>query len=244
MVLKSRYQSDSRIEIGIDEAGRGSFWGPIMAGATVLPPEPEWTDAQKDLFSQIRDSKKMTPKKREKVYDQIKELVPCVAVGRVDADEINEHGIQWANQEAFRRAIHGLELMDVDLTTETRLLIDGVLAIGDWKGEQKLVVEGDNLYLAIATSSILAKVEHDHWIRDYCLEHPECEERYHLLSSKGYGTARHREGIRLYGGHPLHREVYIEGWLPGATVQPKRKSKKKGSDEESCMIQFNEPTLS
>ena len=240
MVLKTRHTEDSLIEIGIDEAGRGSFWGPIMAGATILPPESEWTEAQRDLFSHIRDSKKMTPKKREQIYDRIREQLPCVAVGRVDASEINENGIQWANQEAFRRAIQGLDLMDVNQLTETRLLIDGTLAISDWQGGQKLVVEGDDLYLAIATSSILAKVEHDRWIRDYCESHPECEERYHLLSSKGYGTAKHREGIRLYGGHPLHREIYIQRWLPGSTVPPKPRNKKKAvAAEEVCMIQFS-----
>lgn len=240
MTLKARHTTtDSQIEIGIDEAGRGSFWGPIMAGATVIPDEKEWTPEQAELFSQIRDSKKMTPKKREKVYEMIKELIPCIAVGCVDAAEINQHGIQWANQEAFRRAINGLDLGDTDRITDTRLLIDGVLAIGDWEGEQKLIVEGDNLYLAIATSSILAKVEHDHWIRDYCEEHPECDERYHLCSSKGYGTAKHREAIRLYGGHPLHREIYIQRWLPGSTVPPKPRNKKKAGVEEHCMIHFD-----
>lgn len=242
MTLKSRYATDSQIEIGIDEAGRGSFWGPIMAGACVIPIEEEWTEEQRELFSQIRDSKKMSPKKRETIYERIRELIPCVAVGRVDAQEINENGIQWANQEAFRRAIQGLDLSDVDRIADTRLLIDGVLKIGDWEGEQRLIVEGDNTYLAIATSSILAKVEHDHWIKAYCKEHPECEERYHLLSSNGYGTAKHREGIRLYGGHSLHREIYIQRWLPGSTMEPKKRNRKKGSNEEACMIQFTPAT--
>lgn len=235
MVLKVRFQEDSLLEIGIDEAGRGSFWGPIMAGAVILPEESSWTSVQQDLFTQLRDSKKLTPKKREKLYSLIKENLPLHAVGRVDAHEINERGIQWANREAFRRAIRGLPSSVED--APVRLLIDGTLAIDDWKDEQQLIIEGDNLYIAIAAASILAKVEHDQWIQNYCEEHPECNERYDLIRSKGYGTATHREGIRLYGGHELHRELYIQRWLPGSTVKPKVK-KTKAVNDESCLIQF------
>lgn len=238
MVLKTRFKEDSVTEIGVDEAGRGSFWGPIMAGAVIIPPESEWTEKQRDLFEQLRDSKKISPKKREKMAAQIKELLPAYAIGIVDSHEINANGIQWANIESFRRAIYGLPIENV---SECRILIDGVLAIDDWKGEQELIIEGDNIYLAIAASSILAKVEHDHWIQNYCETNPECNTRYHLLQSKGYGTARHREGIRIYGGHELHRQVYIQRWLPGSTIKPKAKTKgKKVLNEisDECMIKF------
>lgn len=238
MVLKTCFKEDSVTEIGVDEAGRGSFWGPIMAGAVIIPPESEWTEKQRILFEQLRDSKKISPKKREKIASQIKELVPTHSIGIVDSHEINENGIQWANIESFRRAIHGLPVENV---SECRVLIDGVLAIDDWKGEQELIVEGDNLYLAIAASSILAKVGHDHWIKDYCEAHPECNEKYDLLKSNGYGTARHREGIRIYGGHELHRQVYIQRWLPGSTMKPKAKAKGKkviNDLTDQCMIKF------
>jgi ribonuclease HII len=238
MLLAPRFINDALIEIGIDEAGRGSFWGPIMAGAVILPSESEWNDDQKALFHILRDSKKISPLKREKIANQLKDLIPLYAVGRVDASEINEHGIQWSNREAFRRAVLSLPLPD---HASCRLLIDGTLAIDSWKGIQEVIVEGDNQYMAIAAASILAKVEHDRWIQEYCLAHPECEDRYHLVSSKGYGTAKHREGIRIYGGHELHRNIYIQQWLPGATQTSKRKDKKdkKEKEEDICLIQFH-----
>lgn len=230
-MLSSRFKIDDMIEIGIDEAGRGSFWGPIMAGAMIIPKEDSWSDEQKVLFTQLRDSKKITPKKREKLYGQIKELIPYTAVGIVTAQEINDNGITWANMEAFRRAVIGLSLSKED-TKKSRLLIDGVLEIDKWDGEQNLIIDGDAEYLAIAGASILAKVEHDRWIQRFCEYNPDCNERYDLLKSKGYGTLNHRNGIKNYGAHELHRSLYIQNWLPGTTQKPKKVTSK-------CLINFN-----
>ena len=232
--LKARFADDQVIEIGIDEAGRGSFWGPIMAGAVILPNESNWTEQQRSLLIQLRDSKKISPTKREKLYEQIKLLIPSHSIGIVSAQEINEKGIQWANKEAFRRAAQSV-LSSNDL--QCRLLIDGTLSIDDWKSEQQLIIEGDDQYIAIAAASILAKVEHDRWIQLYCNQYPECNERYDLIASKGYGTVRHREGIKQYGGHELHRMIYIQNWLPGSTKKPKLK--KKQININQCMIRFN-----
>jgi ribonuclease HII len=233
-MLSTRFKDDSIIEIGIDEAGRGSFWGPIMAGAVIIPNKLSWSDKQRTLLEQLRDSKKISPKKREKLYNEIKEFIPKTAVGIVSAQEINDNGITWANMEAFRRAVLNLSLTQEELDS-ARLVIDGVLQIEDWKGEQELVVEGDAQYLAIAGASILAKVEHDKWITKFCEDNPECNDRYDLLKSKGYGTANHREGIRNYGAHELHRSLYVQNWLPGSTQ--KAKSKKK-ADTKQCLIKF------
>jgi ribonuclease HII len=230
-MLGVRFKTDNKVEIGVDEAGRGSFWGPIMAGAVILPNEVEWTDIQRSLLVQLRDSKKISPKKREKLADEIKGKIPKCGVGIVSAKEINEKGIQWANIEAFRRAVE--KVYSEDIST-CRLLIDGVLSIDDWKGEQELIIEGDNKYISIAAASILAKVEHDRWIQEYCKNNPECDEKYQLVSSKGYGTVKHREGLKQYGGHELHREVYIQNWLPDSI----RKSKKKVGKGEKCLIKF------
>ena len=235
--LRHRFIQDNLTEIGIDEAGRGSFWGPIMAGAVILPNEADWTDAQRALFSVLRDSKKITPLKRQKLEKEIREQIQLCAVGIVEAEEINEMGITWANREAFRRAIYSLPIQH---HSDCRLLIDGTLPIDNWNGQQHVIVEGDNQYMAIAAASILAKIEHDKWITNYCKTHPECDERYHLNSSKGYGTAKHREGIRIYGGHELHRKIYIEQWLPGSSQTSKRKYKPatKANKEDKCLIQF------
>ena len=196
-MLSMRFKDDNIIEIGIDEAGRGSFWGPIMAGAMIIPNESIWTEKQKTLFSQLRDSKKISPKKRERIANEIKELVPKNGIGVVSAEEINEKGITWANMEAFRRAVYSLSLTKDELES-SRLVIDGVLQIDRWNGEQELVVEGDSEYLAIAGASILAKVEHDSWITKYCETNPDCNEKYDLLKCKGYGTLNHRNGIKNY----------------------------------------------
>ena len=237
MSLAPRFTNDSVTEIGIDEAGRGSFWGPIVAGAVIIPDESGWNETHRTLFAQLRDSKKIAPKKREKLFNDIKELVPLWGIGVVDASEINREGISWANREAFRRALYAVPNTD---HSTCRLLIDGVLALDKWAGEQELIIEGDNQYMAIAAASILAKVTHDKWIKNYCELHPECEERYHLCSSNGYGTAKHREGIRLYGGHELHRELYIENWLPGAQQVSKKPKQKKSTvaSKNECLIRF------
>ncbi len=231
-MLSSRFKDDTMIEIGIDEAGRGSFWGPIMAGAMIIPREDTWTDAQKELLTQLRDSKKISPKKREKIADKIKELIPNVGVGIVTAKEINDNGITWANMEAFKRAVYALSLCEEDMTN-CRLIIDGILEIENWKGEQNLIIEGDSKYLAIAGASILAKVEHDRWINRFCEDNPECNEKYDLCKSKGYGTLNHRNGIKNYGAHELHRSLYIQNWLPGTTQKTKKKATNK------CLINFS-----
>jgi len=238
-MLSARFKDDSVVEIGIDEAGRGSFWGPIMAGAVIIPEESTWTEKQRTLLSQLRDSKKISPKKRDKLADEIKELLPMATVGVVTAQEINEKGITWANMEAFRRAVINLELCS-ELVSKCRLVIDGVLSIEGWNGEQELIIEGDSEYMAIAGASILAKVEHDRWITQYCEDHTECNDRYDLLKSKGYGTANHREGIRIYGGHELHRTLYIQNWLPGSThkAKPRKKDTTK-KDANQCLIKFS-----
>jgi ribonuclease HII len=235
-MLATRFKDDNMIEIGIDEAGRGSFWGPIMAGAMIIPSESTWTDKQRSLLIELRDSKRISPKKRERIADQIKELFPKTAIGTVSAQEINDNGITWANIEAFKRAIQNLSLTKEEHDT-TRVLIDGVLQINDWCGEQELLVNGDADYLAIAGASILAKVEHDRWITEFCKNNPDCNTKYDLLKSKGYGTSNHREGIKNYGAHELHRSLYIQNWLPGSTQ--KIKPKKKSINKNQCLIKFN-----
>ena len=232
-MLASRFTQDDVVEIGVDEAGRGSFWGPLVAGAVIIPVESEWTDLQRDILLQMRDSKKISPKKRATLAKVLREQLPLCGVGMVGAEEINEKGITWANQEAFRRAISALPVV----ASDCRVLLDGVLSIDKWRGQQETIIEGDNKYIAIAAASILAKVAHDQWIGEYCSLHPECNERYDLVRSNGYGTAKHREGIKTYGGHELHRSLYIQHWLPGSTRVPKIKSTKNG---EPCLIRFSQ----
>jgi ribonuclease HII len=190
----------------------------MMAGAVVWPREADWLPEHAALAPQIRDSKKISPKKRDKIADDIERLAIAWGVGVVTAAELDEKGVTWANQEAFRRAIGNLK------TTGScgglkepvgRLLIDGELSIDDWPADQQhTIVEGDGLFLPIAAASILAKVHHDRWVQAYCDSNAECAERYGLRTGKGYGTQVHRDGLTAHGAHELHRRTFIGRYVP------------------------------
>lgn len=205
-LLTLRHTDDEKGEVGLDEAGRGCFWGPLMAGAVLWPPQASWTADHVVISREIRDSKKISPKKRERIADAIQALATYASVGSVSATEIDTHGVTWANQEAFRRALKGLP---GDLKTY-RILLDGELSLVDWDGdEQHCIVEGDSQYISIAAASILAKVTHDRWVQAFCDKDAVCAERYGLRTSKGYGTEAHRNGLVVYGAHAHHRRTFI-----------------------------------
>ncbi len=233
--LSRRYAEDELIEVGVDEAGRGSFWGDLYAGAVIWPAEDVWTDEIKAIVPNIKDSKKISAKKREKLADDIKRLAADWCVGAVSAFEIDTNGIQWANQTAFHRAIDGLKRLKPG-----RALIDGTLAITRTDMQVVTIIDGDAQYLSIAAASILAKVEHDRWLQGRCEGEPALIERYDMLSCKGYGTARHRAGIEAHGLHPEHRRRFIRPSLhPEGLANPKRGRALITDDEENCLININ-----
>jgi ribonuclease HII len=210
--MKTTYSLGEAIEVGIDEAGRGCFWGPICAGAVIWPPEEEWTEEYREIAPNIKDSKKLSEKKRLSVESAIKALAIDWGVGFVDASEIDEKGMTWANQEAFRRALTSCSSgLEPDL-----LLIDGVLGLPGDDIRYECIPGGDGLYLPIAAASILAKVGRDRWVSEWSKAteaHKEIATRYDLLSNKGYGTAKHREGLKAHGAHGMHRGQFIRNWL-------------------------------
>jgi len=228
--LVSRHLSDGVQEIGVDEAGRGCFWGPIMAGAVLWPLEEMWTQEHFTVAPDIKDSKKIAEKKRRRIAESIKKLAVSWGVGAVSAAEIDEHGITWANKEAFRRA---LAICGRNTDGNVRVVIDGTISIEPVQTGDTVVtvVDGDATYLHIAAASILAKVEHDRWIEEFCVTNKECAERYSLLTSHGYGTAKHRDGLRAYGAHEHHRRTFVYRWLPDPDPSPAKK-------EEVCLIRF------
>ena len=214
--MKTTFSLGEAIEVGIDEAGRGCFWGPIYAGAVIWAPEEEWADKHREIAPLINDSKKISEKKRDAIAAAIKGCALDWGVGQVSASEIDEKGMTWANQEAFRRAIgactSGLK--------PTLLLIDGVLglphdqAYGDVKFQ--CIAGGDGLYLPIAAASILAKVAKDTYVKEWSVaseENKGVAARYDLLKNKGCGTAKHREGLKTHGAHEQHRKQFIRNWL-------------------------------
>ena len=177
---------------GMDEAGRGPLAGNVVAACVVMPPEPliEWVD----------DSKKLSPKRREAVYEQIMEIALYVGVGEATPEEIDQINILNATKEAMRRAARGIP---ADL-----FLIDALEGLG-LGGEERGIIHGDALCYAIAAASIVAKVIRDRQMTAIDEKYPA----YGFLEHKGYGTARHIAAVREYGPCPIHRRSFIGNFV-------------------------------
>ena len=174
------------------------------------------TDEQRSIAPLIKDSKKLSAKRRVALAASIKDLAIDWGIGIVTAAEIDNMGMTLANQLAFTRALTNLSV------EPERLLIDGTLSIYDapWSmTEQVVEAEADNRYLPVAAASILAKTEHDEYIKQFCDINENISERYDLSSNKGYGTAKHRAGILEWGTEPHHRKLFLRKLYTGqATV--------------------------
>jgi ribonuclease HII len=225
-MLKVRMTNDTAIEAGIDEAGRGCLWGPLFAAAVIWPPEEEWIDEQRELAPLIKDSKKITPKKRALIAEAIKSYAVDYGIGSVSAAEIDSMGMSRANRLAFLRALDALDI------PPDRILIDGTLPLFTSQleerkiNQQETIIDGDATYLSIAAASILAKEAHDDLVKEWVATEPSLHEKYHLGSCKGYGTAAHRKGILDNGKHTEHRNLFLRKLL-GNTVF---------TNEETCLI--------
>ncbi len=183
-----------KIIAGVDEVGRGSLFGPVVAAAAVIP-ESLYDHLQ---VLGITDSKKLSPKRREALYEQIKSLVPLRAVGIASVREIDRLNILQASLLAMRRAISRLD------PAPDLCLVDGNQKIPQLALPQQTVVKGDQKELAIATASIIAKVWRDQLIIRLDLKHPG----YDLAANKGYGTRRHRQALATLGPSHLHRRSF------------------------------------
>ncbi len=175
---------------GVDEAGRGPLCGPVFAAACILPLgyAPEG----------LNDSKKLSPKKRELLFDEIREKAISFCIASASVAEIDEMNILEADLLAMRRAIAGLSV-PADFA-----LIDGNIARG-FPLPSRAVIHGDAISPSIAAASILAKVARD---RD-CLELDRLYPQYGIAKHKGYGTKAHMDALRLYGPSPIHRKQFI-----------------------------------
>jgi len=209
-MLSLRHTNDDAIEVGIDEAGRGPLWGPLYAAAVIWVPGE--TSEELAVTPLIKDSKKLSPKRRTALAASIKDFALAWGIGSVSAKEIDELGMTKSNQLAFTRALGQLDV------EPDRIIIDGTLGIHDapWSfTEQVVEPEADNKYLAVAAASILAKTEHDEWVRQFCDINQNIAERYDLLSNKGYGTAKHRAGILQWGEDTHHRRLFLRKLYAG-----------------------------
>ena len=175
---------------GIDEAGRGPLCGPVFAAACILP------DGL--LLEGLNDSKKLTPKKRDKLFDLICENAIAYCIASASVEEIDELNILEADLLAMRRAIDGLSVK-ADFA-----LIDGNIARG-FQIPAKAIIGGDAKSPSIAAASILAKVARD---RD-CITLDEQYPQYGIAKHKGYGTKQHMDALRTYGPSPIHRKQFI-----------------------------------
>ncbi|HAH05381.1 MAG TPA: ribonuclease HII [Elusimicrobia bacterium] len=180
--------------IGIDEAGRGPLAGPVVAAAVLLPsrPLPE--------LAGVKDSKKLTPKGRERVFPLIRRAAR-VGVGWALPEEIDQVNILQATFLAMRRALERLRLAPEEAPW---VLVDGNQAVPGLALRQKTLVGGDDLSLSIASASVVAKVVRDRWMRVLESRYPG----YGFAKSKGYGSAEHMDALGRLGPSPVHRRSF------------------------------------
>lgn len=184
------HQLGYKFVAGIDEAGRGPLAGPVVAAAVILSPDYENPD--------INDSKKLSAKKREILYEIIKRDALSVGLGVVDVQVIDTVNILRATLIAMREAVSDL------IPTPDYLLIDGSKKI-PLPIPQEAIVKGDSKSISVASASIIAKVSRDKIMEIYHRQFPQ----YNFLKNKGYGTAEHRQAIREHGGCKIHRQSFV-----------------------------------
>lgn len=179
--------------IGIDEVGRGPLAGPVVAAAVMLPHNAR--------ILGLKDSKKVSEKKRESLYDEIKKQALAIGIGIVEAPRIDEINILQATFEAMRKALN-----QISISKDDKLLIDGNQSIPKIEHKQYTIIGGDNKSACIAAASVIAKVTRDHMMIEYAKEYP----KYDWEHNKGYGTKKHYEGIKENGMTPLHRRSFLK----------------------------------
>ncbi len=198
-MLKPFYYENT-IEAGVDEAGRGPLFGRVYVGAAILPAGDEFD------HSMMRDSKKLSAKKRIAAYEYIKENALAWAVHWMSEDDVDSMNIYQATHAAMHKALDKLTVRPENI------LVDGnKFYIYKDKGDivpHVCITGGDDKYSAIAAASILAKVERDKYILELCDQFPNLDNFYDLRNNKGYGTQRHLDGIRSRGITKWHRRTF------------------------------------
>jgi ribonuclease HII len=199
---KLRYTEDDSIEVGLDEAGRGCLFGRLYVGAVVFSNDLEDFFDHGASLKEIKDSKLLTKRKRDILYDYIQECALDKAVAFAEADDVDRLNVLQADLSTMHAALDSLQV-PVD-----RVLVDG----DHWRPyketEGYAIIDGDAQYLAIAAAGILAKVSRDRWIEEIVAAHPEWDTRYGLSTNMGYGTATHLSGLKEYGITSEHRKSY------------------------------------
>ena len=184
-----------RDAIGVDEAGRGPLLGPVVAAAVYIE------NIDDEIFEIINDSKKISEKKRNYIYEKIQNMNSIhYAVGLASEKEIDDINILNATFLAMNRALEKLKIKD------KIVLVDGNKLIKNCSYKQECIVKGDSKNLSIALASIIAKVYRDSLIYEYAKKYTE----YDLENNKGYGTKKHYEAITKYGILDIHRKTFLK----------------------------------
>ena len=180
---------------GVDEAGRGPLAGPVVAACAVIPLDYP--------FYYLNDSKKMSEKRREALFEVLQKEAIAFGIGIVSPERIDEINILQATYEAMREA---LKDMEKHFLLSPKILLNDAVTIPGISIPQKAIVHGDAKSLSIAAASVLAKVTRDHIMLEYDEQYP----KYGFKQHKGYGTKVHREAILTYGPCPIHRRSFLK----------------------------------
>ena len=192
-IYEEKY-ADYELICGVDEVGRGPLAGPVFTAAVILPKDCE--------ILYLNDSKKLSEKKREELYDVIMKEAVAVGIGMRDSVRIDEINILQATYEAMRDAIANLKV-------QPAVLLNDAVTIPGVEIKQIPIVKGDAKSVSIAAASIVAKVTRDRMMVEYDKQYPG----YDLASNKGYGTQKHIEALQTQGPTPIHRRSFIGNFI-------------------------------
>ena len=194
-IEKEYYSRNIEYIAGIDEAGRGPLAGPVVVASVIMPKD--------SMIEGVKDSKKVSEKKREKLYDLILEEAISYGIGIIYQDEIDEINILQATKKGLTNAIEQMKIKP-DL-----ILVDALNGINTLGIPYQSIIKGDAKCYSISAASIIAKVTRDRIMREWDAVYPE----YGFSSHKGYGTAKHIAALKEYGPCPLHRRSFIKHFV-------------------------------
>lgn len=192
---KKLYSTGLNHIAGIDEAGRGPLAGPVVVGIAIMKPD--------SFIEGVNDSKKISERRREQLYEQIISEAIDWAVGIVDQKEIDEINILNATKKALHMAISNLKVKP------DRILVDALEHIDTYGIPYTSIIKGDAKIYSISAASIIAKVTRDRIMKEYDEIYPE----YGFSGHKGYGTAKHIQALKTYGPCSLHRKTFIKNFV-------------------------------
>lgn len=191
---KQYYDMNMKYVCGIDEAGRGPLAGPVVVASVIMKPD--------SMIEGVNDSKKISEKKREKLYELITEEAVSYGVGIITQEEIDDINILQATKKGLTVALNSMDIKP------DMILVDALKGIDTLGIPYLSIIKGDATSYSIAAASIIAKVTRDRIMREWDKVYPE----YGFISHKGYGTAKHIEAIKKYGLCPLHRRSFCKNF--------------------------------